>query len=267
MGTTTSVLRGAVTSLVLGAGTLAAQGCVGDREAIVRVPISRLELPEQGPRLFNIGFGVTGEAQAVLTNDQASTPPDPVNPGIREDRDGILRFEASPIPLLSVSLKGASDLGQVQAKLMPLRGRGPFQVAATVAYGGGEDEFNYNDGAVVAKTDAKSSLRDAALILGWRADQTLMLYGGGWYSHLHYRGHHRSDRGSAPDFAADYDGRVEAVGGNVGLAANFGRWGRSLAEYSHARVRAGQSRDDVGHGALTLEFFFGPLLMNRDAPL
>jgi len=43
------------------------------------------------------------------------------------------------------------------------------------------------------------------------------------------------------------------------VGASFRRWGRMLAEYSHARVEGGQTEEDVGRVALSLEIFFGPL--------
>ena len=240
---------------------LLASGCAGEREARIHVPLSRLDLPEQGTRMFDITVGTTGQAEVTLTDDQAEVAPDPSNPKVEEQDGGILRFDASPVPLLTLSLKGYSGLTGVQAKFLPFQDSGgAFSAALTAGYAAGDDDFTYNDGNTFAHTTIKSSLRDYALVLGVKVAPTILLYGGPYVSDVNYRGHHFSDRGGDPDVELDYAGEVEARGANAGVGLSFGRWGRMLLEYSLAKVTAGRFEDSLGQGSLALEIFFGKLL-------
>jgi len=249
-----------VPALVL---TLIASGCAGERDVIIKIPISRLELPEPGPRRMDVGFGPIGEAKAFLTRDQANVAPDVQQPEFSEDDDGMLRFDALVHPAVQVSLKTLSGYVGVQGKYMPIRDAGPFSFAVTLGFAGSEDAFDFNDGATIARTTVNSDLRDLAAIFGWRLDRTVIVYGGPWYSAVDYHGHHFSDRGGNPDVEFDYRGEVEAVGANVGVGVTPGRWGRLMLEYSQARLRGGSARERVGYPALAFEISFGPL---RPAP-
>jgi len=243
--------------------SLLASGCAGERDVLVKIPISRLELPEPGPRRMDVAFGPTGEAKAFLTRDQANVAPDPQHPQLKEDDDGMLRFDALVHPSVQVSLKTMSGYVGVQGKLMPLREAGPFSFALTLGFAGSEDDFEFNDGATAARTTVDCNLRDFAAIFGWRFDRTMIVYGGPWYTRVDYDGHHFSDRGGNPDVEFDYDGEVEAVGVNVGVGYTPGRWGRLILEYSHASVRGGSTQEQVGYPALLFEISFGPLSPER----
>ena len=238
---------------------LAALGCAGERDVIVKVPISRLELPEPGPRRMDIGLGPTGEAKAYLTRDQANVAPDVRRPEFTEEEDGMLRFDALVHPALQVSLKTLSGYVGIQGKLMPIQDAGPFSFALTLGFADSEDDFDFNDGATVARTTVDCGLRDVAAIFGWRLDRTVIFYGGPWYTEVDYHGHHFSDRGGNPDVEFDYRGEVEAAGANVGMAFTPGRWGRVIVEYSQARLRGGSEKERTGYPALAFEIFFGPL--------
>lgn len=237
---------------------LLASGCAGEREVRIQVPLSRLDLPEQGPRMFGITVGSIGEARVTLTGDQADVAPDPQDPLVEENNGGLLRFDASPVPLLTLSAKGYDGVGGVQAKFLPFQDSGsPFSAAITVGYAAGDDDFTYNDGDTFAHTTIKTSLRDYALVLGVKVAPAILLYGGPYLTDANYRGRHFSDRGGDPDVELDYAGEVEARGANAGAAFGFGRWGRMLLEYSHAKVAAGRVEESVGQGSLALEIFFG----------
>ena len=238
---------------------LVAPGCATESDVIVKIPISRLELPEPGPRRMDIGFGPVGEAKAFLTRDQANVAPDSQRPEFTEDEDGMLRFDALVHPAFQVSLKAVSGYVGVQGKLMPIRHAGPFSFALTLGFAGSKDEFDFYDGATDARTTVNCDLRDLAAIFGWRFDRTMIVYGGPWYSVVDYHGHHFSDRGGNPDVSFDYSGEVKAAGANVGVAVTPGRWGRVIVEYSQARLEGGSSKERVGHPALAFEIFFGPL--------
>ena len=231
-------------------------GCATEREVKVALPITRLELPDAGPRRFDLAVGTGAREQALLTSDQRTVPPNPSAPLLTDRDDGLLRFDANLHPLVSVSAKASGGLAGLQGKFMPLHD-GPFKLALTASGASGDETFEYDDGTTFARTSAKSSLFDAALILGVQLQPTLELYGGPWVSRLHYHGHHFSNRGSNPDFATDYEGDLHAHGGNLGIATTFGHWGRLLLEYSHARIRGGTSREEIGRGALALEIYFG----------
>jgi len=238
---------------------LVASGCATERDVIVKVPLSRLETPEPGPRRLNVSLARTGEAKAYLTRDQANVAPDTRNPTFSEDDDLMVRFDGRVQPWLQLSFRGVSNYGAVQAKFMPLQDAGPLSFAFTVGAGGSEDDFDYNDGGTAARTTVDSDLIDLAAILGWRFDPSLMVYGGPWFTEVNYSGHHFSDRGANPDVEFDYSGDLSVIGANLGLAASFRRWGRLLVEYSRATIDGGSTEADIGRVALSLEVFFGPL--------
>src|SRR5690349_13964055 len=126
---------------VVGLVALVASGCATEHNVIVKIPISRLESPEPGPRRMNVSLGRTGGAQAYLPPDLANVAADPQDPPVSEDADVMVRFDGRLQPWLQLSFRGISNYGGIQAKVMPLQEPGPLSFAFTVGAGGSEDEF------------------------------------------------------------------------------------------------------------------------------
>ncbi|MEK6807090.1 MAG: hypothetical protein AABY95_10640 [Pseudomonadota bacterium] len=241
--------------------TLLLAACASEREVMVRVPVSRLELPEPAPRKFGAGPAFGGEARARLTPDQTTTVPDPDAPELSGEFTQIARFDFQMQPTLGFALKGYQDgLAQAQIKwiaLGPGTERKPLSLALTAAYGfaRGNVEFaGFNDSA---RTEFDQSVMDLALIFGFKLDPQWMLYGGPYYVRSDYDGSHSAQRGGDPDVNFKFEGDIQLTGVNLGVAWSYADWGRLLAEYSLARVEAGRRNDRLGQAAISAEFFFG----------
>lgn len=253
------------TVLSLVAMTLLSSACniSSEREVFVRIPVSRLELPEPAPRQFGAGPAVGGEALVTLTKDQTTTAPNPDAPEFSDNTTQIARFDFQVQPTLGLAFKSQRDgLAQGQIKWIAL-GPGtlvqPLSLALTASYGIslGDNDFVFNAGPDNARTKLDQSVVDLAMVFGFKLSPQWMAYGGPYYARTDYDGTHSADRGNDPDVNIKFEGQAELIGGNIGLAWSYANWGRLLAEYSLARVEAGRRADRIGHAAFSAEFFFG----------
>lgn len=241
-------------------------GCAvsSDREVFLRMPVSRLDLPEVGDRYLSSGPGLAGFERVTLTKDQTTTSPNPGAPQFGND-DNELRanFDGALSPWMAISgVVYGEGQGMLKAKLIPLQ-QGRFSGAVSLGFGedlsGENQDFVYNaDSNLYSTTHVEGHLVDGALIFGWRASTPMLLYGGPYYTRLSYHGHYFSSRGSNPDIDEDFGGDVSQLGANVGVAYRLASWARLLGEYAEARFTGGDSRKTDGRFSFTFQFEFGP---------
>jgi hypothetical protein len=84
---------------------------------------------------------------------------------------------------------------------------------------------------------------DAALIGGFRIADTVLIYGGPYYSRYDYK-----------DANGPSTSRVESTGTNLGIRFGFGKNDSIYLETSHNSVNAGASRHEGDYYGISLEF-------------
>jgi hypothetical protein len=249
----------------LALGALLLSGCAADREVYVQVPLSRMELPEAPARVLGIGVGGQGAVRARLTDDQSTTTPDPVNPKLEHKTSGQLRFDWLVAPQVQVSLRNwGENLAGAQLKWYAMQpvADSAMSLALTAGYGVARSKFDY-DLDPVAHTQIHQTLTDFGLVLGVRIDRSTLLFGGPYASRNRYTGHYYASRGSNPDVDQDFEGHVNIVGANLGVAYTPKSWVTLAGEVSSAQVKAGAVTDTPVTGTLMAQFNFGP--RRRDA--
>jgi hypothetical protein len=203
-----------------------------------------------------------GSIRAELTQDQTTTAPDPDAPTLEHETSGQLRFDWQVAPPVELSLRTwAGNVGGAQVKWYALRptGRDPFSLAVTLGIGRGNNDFDFNAStAEDSHTSVKQSLVDLGLVLGARAGGGLLVFGGPFASGNKYRGHYFSERGNDPDVEQDFEGRVDVLGANAGVAYYASHWFTLAAEISGGRVEAGNTKETAVTGTLMAHFWFGP---------
>jgi hypothetical protein len=235
------------------------------------LPITRMELPETGSRRLDSGVGTIGAARLRLTTDQRVRAPDPARPEIAEAIGPLGRFDASPVPMLTVGIRLlATGLGG-HAKVMPLQPMlrdTPFSFAVTTNYAEGYQSFDYDRTAdnPGAHTHVRQRLVDGAAIVGVRVAPDWLLFGGPYRSRANFGGDYkRSDLNN--NAVSYFAGEATARGGNLGFAWTFVHFGRLVAEVSRANVHTQGGEDVVWLPAVAVALSFGPRFVPVVPPL
>jgi hypothetical protein len=235
-------------------------GCATEREVVVQVPLSRMELPEPAARTLGIGIGGQSAVRAELTQDQTTTSPDPDHPVIEHESNGQLRFDWLVAPSVQVSLRNwGGNLAGGQFKWYALQpvADSRMSLALTAGYGTARTKFDF-DPNPAAHTSIRQSLVDFGLVFGLRVDRSLLVFGGPYASRNRYTGHYFSTRGSNPDVENDFEGDINIAGANLGLAYSPRDWFTLAGEVSAAQVKAGAVTEGPVSGTLMAQFNFGP---------
>jgi hypothetical protein len=131
-------------------------------------------------------------------------------------------------------------------------------LALTLALGGGNSRFDFDGFPEDSHTTLKQSLVDLGLIFGHRVHPEWLVFGGPFASGNRYHGHYFSARGNNPDIEQDFEGRLNVLGANAGLAYTPRNWLSVAAEVAGGRVTAGRTRETPVTGTLLVQFWFGP---------
>ena len=253
---------GAALALVLLLG-----GCEASRERIVKahLPVSRLELPEPAGT-FGGSVAAIGLSRLRLTEDQTQQSPVAAPPDVRVEGSAMAKVQLTPVEYVELSLKGYGVwAGGPQVKLMPLAGAGmPVSVALTYHYAEFHDDYHYDSGSGPepdAHTSVNQRLKDGALIVGWRASRSWLVFGGAYWSRLHYGGVWRVDSTRTP-----YGQDTEARGHNFGVAWTPIPFLRVIGEVSTATARTAAQEESLWSPGLAAEFSFSPRRAGRSPP-
>lgn len=254
--------------------------------AVLELPISRLESPEPMAGRANFGFSYAEESYLVLSSDQTQAAPNTQNPSVGrcpgtgrssfsnsddEECAAPARFKAD------IQLAPGFELGarhtangftypQAKLYLMPPRLRRPREgdssAAITAAYGSDDPSYSATDAnGNRYQSRFDRDMRDAALIVGERLTDDLLLFVGGYYSEHRYKGRYDVDfsNTSTPDTTMPFQGDAVIRGGNIGFKLDLTPNGKTtlIAECARARVNAGDTRSYVNRCAAGMEFAFG----------
>lgn len=298
--------------LGLAAGALLLSACsptpTREPEVSVAVPVQRLDLPEKPSRHLSAGWDAgSAQTNVVLAQDQTVTTPDPASAAFQSHHGtGGIWVEAYPFSALglgvTVRTNGSDSDSNDDDSEAVLRGRvklhlidaGGFSVAATGAYGErsyeyvmnhveDDDFFGFDGGHLeddaVTRIDAYE--RDFALVAGWRAADSLLVFGGPFLYQQPYSGTHtdhdagndgggsgtgsdpgdctvagllcddggNGDTGSGDDppgpVTTAFSDRIDVRGFNAGVAVNLGMPElRLIAEVASAQIDLGNGRTD-----------------------
>jgi hypothetical protein len=260
--------------LPLGAVLLAAGCCIPNPQAPVFVEgtLARLELPERPTRIVRLSAGRAESTWYVLSRDHVADPPaierseatdqypgDPCD----EDSGGIFgRVDVCLAKRVSFGYSRGEEgppMGHVMLYLAgPERERArPGDISLAVTGAWGEDDGHVTTEQSNGDTyDSRwgRKQRDVGLVIGARAGESLMFYGGPYRIKTRFRIHHERP-GTAPQVSS---GDITAAGWHVGLALFAGRRDNHsfLLELSRARVDAGDD-DWISNTGVKYQFEFG----------
>lgn len=203
----------------------------------VTMPVNRMEPPEtSGKSKIKINAGIGGSNVAVLTSDHTVTPPNTSNPTYEKGSHfhfgvgyGVsdafeLQIRSDRLVNLKVQLLG-------EPRSTAKAGNFSFALTAGAGYSDTSKTGSHISGSS-ATTKLSDYILDGAVILGYRFEPFLMVYGGGFVSRKNYSGTHSS--GSTLNFS----GYAENVGGNAGLEVGSSSF-QARIEGAYANMKSG----------------------------
>jgi hypothetical protein len=242
---------------------LAAAGAPAHDPVDVYVPLSRMEVPEPGGRMFGAALGPMALVRLRPTSNQDTTPPDPDTPEIKPALFWQVRVEATPVPLLSLGTQFYGLGWGQQARLMPLQpllDDTPFSLALTAEYA--EADVDFDDSPYVPRTNVHQTVVERAAVVGIKLSRWIMVFGGPFQSDVQYGGEHFRQETTlmgTQTVETNFAGEATLRGGNLGVCWTIGNWGRVVAEVSRTRVSSGGSEETILVPALAFEASFGPV--------
>jgi len=241
-------------------------GCCSYREPVaLELTLSRLELPEPPSKRFRARLGTAKAAYVVLTPDQLTEPPSARNPELRNEKPvGDCDFDVYDLDELQMSGTGEVCFAERFSFGVGRRSGGPLMANARVyLLGKARDRSRKGDFSMAltgaaGKDGWRKRARDfdqqpystrvdrveaqVGLVLGYRALDTLLVYGGPYELLTDYEFEYRQ-----PSAAAQTgEGEVHIQGGHLGLAWLLGTRNSLMLEYSRAAVHAGDAEREMG---------------------
>lgn len=221
------------------------QGC---SDLTLNLPVSRFESPESNGKLWQTNFGasVAQEREVTVVDDAASRPPVLNKVTVNKNSELALFLSLGLSKMIDAKIRGKlSDeqllvkiqlLGQSAIEAVP----GNFSLAITGAIGGGTVTRSGDQAITFGPANSNWSgtasyfSDDLALILGYRFNEWLLLYGGPYMTEYNAKASvHQDATSDGNNPAADYSLREYGRNTGANLALQFGvskNWSISVEE-------------------------------------
>jgi hypothetical protein len=210
---------------------------------ISKLPVTRLDSPEVVGETAKLGgaLGVGSTRDVVLSSDASSRPPDVTHPSVADGGEALGKVGVGIWKKFEVGLRGGLLLntpwtlsGKFQILGEPALSAKAynFSLAVTAALGYGNQKNSgdqrgvFGPGGYKWKSEINTYVQDYAVIAGYRLTDTVLIYGGGYYSSYRLGGNVHDDRSDdATSPAADYSisGTGQNYGANLGFQFFFGK--------------------------------------------
>ncbi len=248
--------------LLLGCGFYFLQSCTN---LTLRLPAARFESPESNGKLWRTGFGtyIAGDHEVTVISNAASRPPVTDQCAINRDAQSSFFLNmgvASFVDLeLRAGLSGSEFLAKIQLLGASVRDaqEGNFSIAASIAGGSGsvsnsgDQATLFGPGNATWNANASYFSQDFALIFGYRISDTLLIFGGPFWTNYNSTANIHQDAVTSPASpAADYNLTQAGSnnGGNLAIQAHFSkerRWSFTFEEvYSNLKWTNATSTTD-----------------------
>ncbi len=233
--------------------------CAGCSSLSINLPYGRLESPEtNGQWRVRAKVGVEPSHRMMITAD-ASDRPEPELDEPDHDPASIVAwgFGVGLTEFLDVSLKTGISLTSildfdvpimVQGKIQALgdnhreSDKGNFSLAFSAATGtsttteSGDQDGQFGDGGHDWEATASTSVADIALILGYRINPKILLYGGGYLTRYWVQTnieHEEADDGDFPKESYEVRNHGDVRGFNFGFQFDFTKVVGLMLEANH----------------------------------